>query len=368
VIRAINQFYETNGAVIKRGTYRLTVEATELFQKARAQIAEFFYVSSTEISFVPNESYGITSLLYSLRWEKKNQIITSLLEHHSNYLPILYLAKHFNLKIDYLTHTTEGQISHEVLNELITSDTKLISLTYSPLLFGTITPIKEIVKIAHEQNIPVLIDGTRIAGHRPINLKSLDCDFFVCHGNIGLMGPMGVGILYINQDTEIEINPLILGSGTVSKVTTEDYKLMNYPDNFEPGSPNVANVVGLGAAIEYLKRIGLSNIQRQEKMLVELMIKELRNVEKITLYGPLDASQKIGIVSFNVEELNAHDLAMYLDEVANIAVRSGLLCSHPMLDAFKIPGVVQASLHVYNTKEEVLQFLETVQTIVKELT
>ncbi|MFX1298427.1 MAG: aminotransferase class V-fold PLP-dependent enzyme [Promethearchaeota archaeon] len=367
VIEAIKNFYETNGTVIKRGTYKITIEATDKYQKVRTQVAEFFNVASTEIMFVPNESYGISSLLFSLPWEKDNHVISSYLEHHSNYLPILYLATRFGIKISHITHTSDGQINPDSLLELITPETKLISLTYSPLLFGTILPIKKIIKIAHAQNIPVLVDGTRIAGHYPIDLKSLECDFFVCHGNIGLMGPMGVGVLYISQETQAFLNPLILGSGTVSKVTKNNYKLMDFPDKFEPGNPNTANIIGLGAAIDYLKGVGISNIRNYERSLINLMINGLKDIEEVILYGPTDSAKKNGIISFNIKDLNAHDVAMYLDEAANIAVRSGMLCSHPMMNIFNIPGVIQASLHLYNSKEDINQFLNILKTIVKEL-
>jgi cysteine desulfurase/selenocysteine lyase len=368
VIEAIKKFYETNGAVTKRGVYKFTIEATEQYQKARMQVAEFFHVAAEETIFVPNESYGISSLLLSLPWKRGNRIITSYLEHHSNYLPLLYLASRFGTKIDHIAHDTDGQINPESLVNLVTPETKLISLTYSPLLFGTVSPVKEIVEIAHDKNIPVLVDGTHIAGHLPIDLKSTGCDFFICHGNIGLMGPMGIGVLYINQNTQVKLNPLILGSGTVSKVTESSYQLMDFPDKFEPGNPNVANAIGLGTAVNYLKGIGLGEIRNHEVSLMDLMISGLNNIEKVIVYGPADSSKKIGIVGFNIADLNAHDVAMYLDEAANIAVRSGLLCSHPMLERFKLPGVVQASLHLYNDEADINQFLHIVTTIAKDLT
>jgi cysteine desulfurase/selenocysteine lyase len=367
VIEAIKEFYETNGTIVKRGAYKLTIEATEKYDKARKQVADLFKCAATEVVFIPNESYGVSSLLYSLPWKKNNRIVTSYLEHHSSYLPMLYLASHFDVKIDHLAHDTEGQIDPDSLNELITSDTKLIALTYSPLLFGTITPLESIMKIAHEQQIPVLIDGTRIVGHLPIDLKVLGCDFFVCHGNVGLLGPMGIGLLYINQDIQVELDPLFLGSGTVRKVTEKEYHLMDIPDKFEPGSSNVANAVGLGTAIQYLTNVGLIKIREYERLLIDKLIEGLRRINKVKLYGPLSSANKIGIISFNIEGLNSHDVAMYLDEAANIAVRSGLLCSHPMLNKFNIPGVVQASLHFYNTEDEITKFLEVVETIAKEL-
>jgi len=195
----------------------------------------------------------------------------------------------------------------------------------------------------------------------------LGCDFFVCHGNVGLLGPMGIGLLYINQDIQVELDPLFLGSGTVRKVTEKEYHLMDIPDKFEPGSSNVANAVGLGTAIQYLTNVGLIKIREYERLLIDKLIEGLRRINKVKLYGPLSSANKIGIISFNIEGLNSHDVAMYLDEAANIAVRSGLLCSHPMLNKFNIPGVVQASLHFYNTEDEITKFLEVVETIAKEL-
>jgi cysteine desulfurase/selenocysteine lyase len=367
VIETLKDFYETNGTIVKRGAYKLTVEATEKYDKARTQVASFFKCIPPEIVFVPNESYGISSLLYSFLWKKGNRIITSYLEHHSSYLPLLYLASHFDIKLDHLPQTAEGQINPDALTELITPDTKLISLTYSPLLFGTITPLKAIIKIAHDHQIPVLVDGTRIAGHLPIDLKALGCDFFVCHGNVGLLGPMGIGVLYISQQLQVKLDPLILGSGTVRKVTEKDYQLMDFPDKFEPGSTNVANATGLGVAVQYLTQVGLANIREHEKLLIDKLIGGLKQINKVRVYGPTNSTNKIGIVSFNIEGLNSHDVAMYLDEAANIAVRSGLLCSHPMLNQFKIPGAVQASFHFYNTEEEIAKFVEVIGTITKEL-
>jgi cysteine desulfurase/selenocysteine lyase len=153
----------------------------------------------------------------------------------------------------------------------------------------------------------------------------------------------------------------------VRKVTEKEYQLMDFPDKFEPGSTNVANAIGLGAAVHYLTRVGLTNVREYEKLLIDKLIGGLKQINKVHLYGPTNSTNKIGIVSFNIEGLNSHDVAMYLDEAANIAVRSGLLCSHPMLNKFKIPGVVQASLHFYNTAEEIAKFLEVVGTIAKEL-
>ena len=285
VIEDIKKFYETNCAIVKRGAYKLTIDASDLYKKSRSRVAEFFKVSSREIMFVPNESYGISSLLYSIPWKKDDQIITTMLEHHSNYLPILYLRSHRNIKIEHLSHTTEGMVVSESLADIIKPETKLITLTYSPVLFGTITPIKEITEIAHEKNIPVLVDGTRIVGHLPIDLKALGCDYFVCHGNIGLMGPMGVGVLFINQETEISLDPLIIGSGTVSKVTAYDYNLMDFPDKFEPGNPNVANVIGLESAVQYLQNLNPLNIRKHEQSLIKQMIQGLKNIENIKLYG-----------------------------------------------------------------------------------
>lgn len=367
VIETLKDFYETNGTLVKRGAYKLTVEATEKYDKARAQVAEFFKCRPREIVFVPNESYGISSLLYSFLWKKGNRIITSYLEHHSSYLPLLYLASHFDIKLDYLPQTPEGQINPDTLTELITPDTKLVALTYSPLLFGTITPLKAIIKIAHDHQIPVLVDGTRIVGHLPIDLQALGCEFFICHGNVGLLGPMGIGVLYISQQLQVKLDPLILGSGTVRKVTEKEYYLMDFPDKFEPGSTDVANAIGLGVAVQYLTRVGLANIREYEKSLIDKLIIGLTQINKVHVYGPTNSTNKIGIVSFNIEGLNSHDVAMYLDEAANIAVRSGLLCSHPMMNQIKIPGVVQTSLHFYNTAEEIAKFVEVVGTIAKEL-
>ena len=292
VIEAIRTFYETNGAAVKRGAYRLTIEATDQYEKARTQVAEFFNVAPSEIIFVPNEAYGISSLLYSYPWKKNNQIITSYLEHHSLYLPILYLSENCAVQIQHLSHSTDGEIDPDSLEPLIKPETKIIALTYSPLLFGTNSPVEPIVKVAHDHNVPVLVDGTRIAGHQPINLKKLGCDFFVCHGNIGLLGPMGVGVLYISQDVSVELNPLLLGSGTVAKVRVNDYQLMEVPSRFEPGNPNVADVVGLGTAVDYLQKIGLQNVRNHELNLINTMLNGLGAIENVEVYGPTDSAKK----------------------------------------------------------------------------
>ncbi|MHA1267573.1 MAG: aminotransferase class V-fold PLP-dependent enzyme [Candidatus Helarchaeota archaeon] len=367
VLETVQKYYETIGVVVKRGTYKLTIEATDRYERARSKVAAFFGVAPAEISFVPNESYGISSLLYSLPWKKGDRIITTLLEHHSNYLPLLYLATRFGIELDYIPHTSEGELNPETLESSLSTDIRLISLTYSPLLFGTRSPVESIVQIAHEYNIPVLIDGTRIVGHLPIDLKALGCDFFICDGNIGLLGPQGIGVLYINQDSNIQLNPPIIGSGTVSKVQRDSYHLMDFPNNYESGNPNVAGALGLEAAIEYLKKVGLENIRSHEEHLIKKLVEGLSTIPNVQLYGPTDPSLKNSIISFNIDELNPHDSAMFLDEAANIAVRSGRLCSHPMLNEFNLPGVVQASLHLYNSDKDVIKFLETVETIAKEL-
>ncbi|MHB8102443.1 MAG: cysteine desulfurase [Methanosarcina sp.] len=330
-----------------RGAHRLARETTNHYEDARETVARFLSAEPSKTILTKNTTEGINLIANSYPWEAGDHIVTTLLEHHSNLLPWLRLQKK-GVNVTVVNPDSMGIIDISTIENAFTEKTKLVAITQISNVFGSIQDVKGVTKIAHRNGIKVLIDGAQSAGHMPVNLKDLDCDFFATAGHKGLLGPQGTGVLYIKEPEMLE--SASVGGGTVSEASGYTYVLEPSPACFEAGTPNIPGVIGLGRAVEYVEKIGVSEIEKYEIKLSREAAKRLSELEHVEVYGPED---RIGIVPFNVKGLHAHDVALILDQTRKICVRSGHHCAIPITRFLKVDGTVRASFALYNTREEV---------------
>jgi cysteine desulfurase/selenocysteine lyase len=330
-----------------RGAHRLARETTNRYEDARDTVASFLNAEPSKTIFTKNTTEGINLVANSYPWEEGDHIITTLLEHHSNLLPWLRLQKK-GVNITIVNPDMEGRIENSAIEEAFTEKTRLIAITQVSNVFGSVQDVKSITKLAHRHGIKILVDGAQSAGHMPVSLKDLGCDFFATAGHKGLLGPQGTGVLYI-KDPEI-LESSSVGGGTVSEVSGFNYVLEPSPACFEAGTPNIPGGIALGRAVEYVREIGVSEIEAYETKLSKEAAKRLSELEHVEVYGP---EERMGIVPFNVKGLNAHDVALILDQTRKICVRSGHHCAIPITRFLKVNGTVRASFALYNTEKEV---------------
>jgi len=356
---AMNEFYCNYAANYGRGAHRLSIEATNAFEDARDIVADFFNVPSEKMIMTKNTTEGINVVANGFGFEKGDHIITTMMEHHSNFVPWLS-QKEKGVNVSVADIDSEGMVHPETIEKLITDQTKMIAIGHISNVFGSIQNIAAIIQIAKKNGIKVLIDGAQSAGHTLLDLKSLDCDYFAAAGHKGLLGPQGTGILYIKNPETIQ--PTILGGGTTADADSCGFKTKSAPECFEAGTPNLPGVIGLGAAVEYLQKIGVSDIEAHENRLARETAARLLEIDGVEIYGPKD---RAGLVSFNISGLEPHAVAMRLDKFKKICVRSGYHCAIPGQKALNINGSSRASFALYNTAEEADIFTEAVAEIAK---
>lgn len=346
-VEAMSDYFYRYAGNYGRGAHRLARETTNRYEDVRERVAHFLNVEPSKTVFTKNTTEGINLIANSYPWEAEDHIVTTLLEHHSNLLPWLRLQK-IGVNITIVNPDSIGKIDISTIESAFTEKTKLVAMTQVSNVFGSVQDVKGITKLAHKNGIKVLIDGAQSTGHMPINLKDLDCDFFATAGHKGLLGPQGTGVLYIKESEGLE--SASVGGGTVSDVSGSTYLPELSPACFEAGTPNIPGVIGLGKAVEYVEKIGVSEIEAHEIKISRETAKRLSELEHVEVYGPDD---RTGIVPFNVKDLNAHDVALILDQTRKICVRSGHHCAIPITRFLKVNGTVRASFALYNTMEEV---------------
>lgn len=366
VVEAVVRYYERYTANVHRGLYRLSQEVTTLYENSRETIARFIKADLNEVIFTKNATEGINIVAYGLNWSPGDEIITTIMEHHSNLVPWQIIRDRFKVNLKFLDVTDEGYLNVENLPSLISKRTRLLTLTHVSNVLGTINPIEELIKIAHEHDVLVLVDAAQSVPHIPIDVKKVGCDFLVFSGH-KMLGPTGIGVLYVDKNASEILQPPFGGGEMISRVDLTKAEWNDMPWRFEPGTPNVAGALGLAAAVDYLKNIGMDNVRKHEIQLTELALRRLGDMERVKIYGPRKTEDRGGLIAFNIEGVNSHDVALLLDELENIAVRSGLHCAEPLHRRFKAQSSVRASFYVYNTVEEVKVFCDTVEKISKLL-
>ena len=363
VIESITDFYTNYNSNIHRAVYQLAEEATALYEQSREKIANFINVRPEEIIFTRNTTESINLIAHSwarTNLKKDDGIAITELEHHSNIVPWQILSQEIGTRLEYVGIDDNGFLDLEYLVDLISSKkVKLVSLSHMSNVLGTIVPIERIIKIAHENNIPVLVDGAQSVPHMPVDVKKMDCDFLVFSAH-KMLGPTGVGVLYAKKEFLEKMRPF-MGGGDMIKEVFKFYTNYNeVPYKFEAGTPNIADVVGFGAAIDYLEKIGMENVRKHEIDLTEYALKSILSMKYVTVYGPRDPNYRGGVISFNIADIHPHDLATIMND-HGIAIRSGHHCAQVLMQRLDVPATSRASFYIYNTKEEIDKFVNAIK-------
>jgi len=361
VVEAMNEYFFKYASNYGRGAYKLARETTERCDGARKRVAAFIGAEEHQTIFTKSATEAINAVALGMKWSKGDHIITSILEHHSNLLPWLRLRPK-GVEVSVIESDRQGVLSPESIEEAITERTKLIAITHISNVFGSILNIQEIAKIAHENGAALLVDGAQSLGHMPVDVGTLGCDFLAFSGHKGLLGPPGTGVLYVKHPEQLE--PVYSGGGGIKSVTRDSFELDESPACFEPGTPNIPGIIGLGAAIEYLEKIGITDIERHVTSLARDAASRLAELPNVEVYGP---SERAGLVSFNVASMNSHDVSMMLDE-HGICTRSGHHCAMPAHQFLGVSGSVRASFSLYNTQEDVDALVDVIEDITRTLT
>ncbi|MEW6222104.1 MAG: cysteine desulfurase [Candidatus Hadarchaeota archaeon] len=365
VIAAMLEYFREYGANVGRGLYRATRKATEAFEGVRAKVAKVIDAAPDEIAYTKNTTEGINLVARGLGLKKGDKVITTVLEHHSNILPWQRLQEK-GVELEIIGATKECLLRPEDFEAAIDKNTRLIAAHHISNSIGSEQPVKEIGKIARENDVLFLLDAAQSVGHAPVDVKKIGCDFLAAPGHKGLLGPQGTGFLYFRKDVGKELKPLLVGGGIVLDVETHRAKLVEPPEVFDAGTPNIPGIIGLGRACDYTLEIGVEKIEARERKLTEMMMK-IKDFPNVTVYGSPSVDRRGGVVSFNIAGLGFHDVAAMLDELEKIAVRSGNHCAQPTMRHLGIGGTARASVHYYNLEEEVSKFVDAVGEISKEL-
>lgn len=361
VVDGLSDYYRTINSNIHRGVHCLSQKATEEFEVARKSVQGFIHAAHDyEIIFTrgATESINLVAASFGRTYiQEGDEIIISEMEHHSNIVPWQFLCEDRGAKLKVIPFDNQGILCIEQLESLITERTKIIAITHVSNTLGTINPIKEIIRIAHAHQIPVMVDGAQAVAHCPVDVQDLDCDFY-CFSGHKMYGPMGIGVMYGKERWLNEMKPYQGGGEMISNVTFEKTTYNELPFKFEAGTPAVGDVIGLRKAIEYMQGIGVQHISDYENELLQYCMEKLSLIEGIRFIG--EAPHKAAVVSFLVGDIHPYDMGVLLDH-QGVAVRTGHHCTQPIMTHFGIPGTVRASFALYNTKEEIDTFVAAVE-------
>jgi len=371
VIEAIEDFYTNHNANVHRAVHTLSQEASELYEGAHEEVAKFINAKNmAETIFVrgTTEATNLVAYAWGLRSLKRgDEVVLSLMEHHSNIVPWELLSKIIGFNVKYADVNADGTLNYEDFESKFSSKTKMACVGHVSNVNGVVNDVKHLVKVAHENGALILVDGAQSVPHLPVDVKDLDVDFLAFSGH-KMLGPTGIGVLYGKEEILEKMEPFHGGGEMIKEVSfnpaTGRCRITwnDLPWRFEAGTPDISGGVGLMEAVKYLKKIGMQNVKEHEEMLTEYTVKYMRECEKIKIYGPKDLSAKCGIIPFTVEGLSSHDVALFLDN-CGIMIRSGLHCAQPLHQIFKLQSSARASFYIYNTREEIDRFMEVLKEI-----
>lgn len=355
VLDKVDNFYKSENANPHRGAYKLSIQATEVYENARQKVADFINApSARNIVFTRNATESLNLLAYSYglnNVKKDDKIVLSIMEHHSNLVPWQMVCQKNGAKLEYMYTNSNGELTTEEIDKKIVPGVKIVGITQVSNVLGTINPIKEIIKKAHSVGAIVIVDGSQSVPHMKVDVQELDADFLVFSGH-KMLSPFGIGVLYGKNNLLDSMTPFLFGGDMIEYVYEQETIFAEVPTKFEAGTQNVGGAVGISAAIDYLKNIGMENIEKIEKKLTKYAYEELSKLDFITLYGPKDLQKRSGVFSFNVNGVHPHDVASVLDS-QDVCVRSGNHCAQPLLRYMNLDSTCRASLYVYNTKEDI---------------
>jgi len=364
VLDAVNAYYTEYTGCAGRSQHHIGKKTEEEFEKARGKVAGLVGAKPNETVWTRNTTEAINLVACSLDFSKRNKVVTSVMEHHSAFLPFQQLKKRGKISLDIVYPDKQGVFEDGAWQEKIDSKTRLVVVHHTTNTLGTSAPLREIVKTAHDCGALVLVDAAQGVPHHEVNFGREGYDFMAFSGQ-KMLGPTGIGCLVARRELLEEMPPFMVGGETVERVTIDDAVFLKPPHKFEAGLQHYAGAIGLGAAADYLKRQGLNNINRHEKELAKFLFEELKQIKGVKLFGPADSSKTCGIATFNVEKAkNPHEVALMLDNLAGICTRSGVFCAEPAMTWLGAPrGAVRASLYLYNTMAEAEAFVATLKKI-----
>lgn len=355
VIDIVDDFYKQYNANPHRGAYSLSMEATEIYENTRTKIAKFINARNREeIIFSKNATESLNLIAYSYgmdKLKKDDEVVISIMEHHSDLVPWQKTCRVTESKLNYMYINDEFEISDEEIENKITNKTKIVGITHVSNVLGTINNIKKIIKYAHKKGAIVVVDASQSIPHMKIDVQDLDADFLVFSGH-KMLAPLGIGVLYGKKELLNNMNPFLMGGDMIEYVYEQETTFAPLPNKFEAGTQNVEGVVGLGAAIDYINKIGYNKIYEIEKEILEYAREKLSKLDYLTLYLTPNVENHSSVISFNIKGVHPHDVASILDS-EGVCVRSGNHCAQPLMRFLKIDSTCRASFYFYNTKEDV---------------
>ena len=360
VLDALMTYYHEDNANVHRGVHTLAERATAAYEASREKLRQFINAKSTkEVLFTRGTTTGLNWVgrFAEQVLEPGDEVVISIMEHHSNIIPWQKACKKTGAKLVY-AYLKDGQLDMEDLANKITEKTKFVSLAQVSNVLGCINPVKEIAKFAHQVGAYMVVDGAQSAPHMAIDVQDLDCDFFTLSGH-KMLGPTGIGVLYGKEEILNQMNPIEFGGEMIDFVYEQEATWKELPWKFEAGTPNIAGAIALGAAVDYLSALGMGNVHAYEQELVDYVLPKLQAIEGLTVYGPEDPSQHAGVIAFNIDGLHPHDVATALD-YEGVAVRAGHHCAQPLINHLGISSAARASFYIYNTKEDCDKFVEAI--------
>jgi cysteine desulfurase/selenocysteine lyase len=364
VIQAEADFYTNNYANVHRGIYQLSEEATDKFEAARDALAKFIGARhSKELIFTRGTTESLNTLAYSLgdQLSPGDEVISTVMEHHSNIVPWQLLGQRRRTVLKHIGVDDEGFLKMDELDKLVTDRTKIITVTHVSNVLGTINPVKEIAKVAHDHGAVCIVDGAQSTPHMPVDVKALGCDFFAFSGH-KMCGPTGIGGLWGREELLEKMPPFLGGGDMIREVHLQESKWNVLPYKFEAGTPNIAGAIGLGAAVHYLNGVGMEWVAHHDEELVAYGLKRLSEMKGARVLGPKDPKKHAGVLSFWLDFAHPHDIAQIMDNEA-VCVRAGHHCAMPVNERFGVPATTRASVYLYNNKDDIDRMLAAIEQV-----
>jgi cysteine desulfurase/selenocysteine lyase len=364
VIDALVRYYEFTNANVHRGLHTLAEESTEAYESARAKVARFIGAEPESLVFTRNTTEAINLVAYA--WGLANlkpgdRIVLTEMEHHSNIVPWQLVAQRTGAQLHYVAFTPEGELDMEALDDALRMEPKLVGIIHVSNVLGTVNPVEEITRRAHAVGAKVFLDGAQAVPHKPVDVAQIGCDFYAFSGH-KMLAPTGIGALYARRELLEEMPPFLGGGSMIRRVTHLSSTWADIPTKFEAGTPNIADGIAFGAAVDYLTRIGMEVIQQHEQRLTAEALRLLEAEEDIVIYGPRDPHRRCGLISFNFKHVHPHDVAQVLD-ARGIAIRAGHHCCQLMMRRLDVTATARASFYLYNTVEEVQTFWKALNEV-----
>lgn len=365
VIDSLVDYYQNDNANVHRGIYELSERATNAYEQARDKVQNFIHAKKREeVLFTRGTTESLNWLASTYGAENIKQgdeILISYMEHHSNIVPWQRLAQRVGANLKYINLRADGTLDLADAEEKMSDRTKIVSVTHASNVLGVVNPIKELAQMAHQHGAIMIADGAQSAPHMVIDVQDMNVDFFAFSGH-KMLGPTGIGVLYGKYDVLNKMNPAQFGGEMIELVDLHEATFQPLPWRFEAGTPNIAGAIGLGAAVDYLTNIGMTEVEAYEQSLVSYALPKIKKIPGVTVYGPQDSEHHSGVIAFNLDSVHAHDLATALDQ-EGIEVRAGHHCTQPLMRYLGIAATVRVSLYIYNTREEIDHFIDIIGKI-----